>query len=222
MDPLIPLRLPVTGLHGPVYEQLFALYLGIGIVAALLVFSLMAYLIHRYRAAGPSDVDPPDAPRAGAAPIERGDRRVPLVLALLVTLVLFSVSLGTFDTIALYHDEPNDPDALRIDVVAYRYGFSYTYPDGSVVVDNLTVPVDRTVVLKITSTDVFHNFAVPELRLKADAIPGHTTMLWFKGDSPGTHRIQCMELCGTDHGAMVGSLRILSAPEYDQWVARGG
>ena len=44
------------------------------------------------------------------------------------------------------------------------------------------MPVGKAVELVINSKDVIHDWWVPELGQKVDAIPGRTTTTWFKAD----------------------------------------
>ena len=47
-------------------------------------------------------------------------------------------------------------------------------------IDNIVLPVDTTVRVRITSKDVLHNFYLPHFRVKMDAIPGLPTYFIFK------------------------------------------
>ena len=47
-------------------------------------------------------------------------------------------------------------------------------------INNFYVPKGRDVVVRLSSKDVIHSFAVPLLRVKQDAIPGMEIPLWFK------------------------------------------
>ena len=46
--------------------------------------------------------------------------------------------------------------------------------------DNIVLPVDTTIRVRITSKDVLHNFYLPHFRVKMDAIPGLPTYFIFK------------------------------------------
>ena len=70
-------------------------------------------------------------------------------------------------------------------------------------VDNrIIVPVNTTIRLIVTSSDVIHSFGVPSLGLKLDAIPGRLNQTSFFIDRPGVYYGQCSELCGILHGFM--------------------
>ncbi len=52
--------------------------------------------------------------------------------------------------------------------------------DDYVSVNIFHIPKDRDVLVRLTSKDVIHSFAVPLLRVKQDAIPGMEIPIWFK------------------------------------------
>lgn len=96
-----------------------------------------------------------------------------------------------------------DPSVDRVDVVAQRWQWQFTYRDGTGTpvwsTDTLHVRAGRPVQLNITSSDVIHAFWVPRLAGKIDAIPGHVTVLQIKADAPGLYRGVCAEFCGSAH-----------------------
>ncbi len=85
-------------------------------------------------------------------------------------------------------------------------------------VDNpMVAPAGKYVRLTISSSDVIHAWAMPQFRLKVDAVPGRINQLWFKTDKPGVYYGQCSELCGARHAYMPIELRILPDDEYEIW-----
>ncbi|MGA7179621.1 MAG: cytochrome c oxidase subunit II [Thiobacillaceae bacterium] len=87
-------------------------------------------------------------------------------------------------------------------------------------VDNpLVVPVGKKVRVLITAADVIHSWWVPEFALKQDAIPGFIRDAWFKADTTGTFRGQCVELCGKDHAFMPIVVKVVSEDDYRTWLA---
>ena len=70
----------------------------------------------------------------------------------------------------------------------------------------LHVPVDRHVIIELSSKDVIHNFCLPSMRIAQDAIPGQVIPMWFKPIKTGTYEVVCGQLCGLGHYGMKGSL----------------
>ena len=100
--------------------------------------------------------------------------------------------------------DKNDPN--------YKYNFTMAR--------DFVVPVNKPVVVYITSMDVIHCFAIKPMRVAQDAIPGMSIPAWFKPVVQGTYQINCAQLCGNGHYAMRGTLKVVSQPEYDAWFAK--
>ena len=90
--------------------------------------------------------------------------------------------------------------------------------DDLVTLGELHVPVDRPVIIELSSKDVIHNFCLPHMRIAADAIPGSLIPMWFKPIKTGTYEIVCGQLCGLGHYGMKGTLVVDSPPEYQAWL----
>jgi len=82
------------------------------------------------------------------------------------------------------------------------------------------LPVDESVKLYLRSTDVLHNFAVPQFRIKMDLVPGTETHQWFEPSRTGTFDILCEELCGIAHYTMRGQVVVEERAAFDEWLAR--
>jgi cytochrome c oxidase subunit II len=81
------------------------------------------------------------------------------------------------------------------------------------------LPVGKPVKALLRSTDVLHDFAVPQFRVKMDLVPGMVTYQWFTPTVPGSYEILCEELCGTAHFAMRGKVVVDEQAAYDTWLA---
>jgi len=70
-------------------------------------------------------------------------------------------------------------------------------------VDNpLIVPCSVGLRFLITSADVLHAWAVPELGIKVDAVPGRLSQFISMIRRPGVFFGQCSEICGVAHAFM--------------------
>ncbi|GAA4337049.1 hypothetical protein GCM10023165_14780 [Variovorax defluvii] len=86
-------------------------------------------------------------------------------------------------------------------------------------VDNpMVVPVDTKVRIITTANDVIHAFAVPQLGIKQDAIPGFVRDTWFRAEKVGDYYGQCQELCGKEHAYMPIMVKVVSKADYTAWV----
>jgi cytochrome c oxidase subunit 2 len=90
--------------------------------------------------------------------------------------------------------------------------------DDIVVLGELHVPVNRSVIIELSSKDVIHNFALPQMRSAQDAIPGEIIPMWFKPIKTGSYEVICGQLCGLGHYAMKGMLVVDNPDEYQAWL----
>ena len=82
-----------------------------------------------------------------------------------------------------------------------------------------TVPIKKTILLEMTAEKVKHAFAIPAFRMKKDLVPNQTAKIWFKPIKEGTYIYTCNEMCGMDHGSMIGYLRVVSEEEFKKFEA---
>lgn len=87
-----------------------------------------------------------------------------------------------------------------------------------IVSSQLVLPAGREVDLTLRAQDVIHGFAVPEMRLKQNAVPGQTAHIHFTPQIPGNYAILCTQLCGLGHYRMQATLRVLPPAEFDAWL----
>src|ERR1043166_501167 len=85
-------------------------------------------------------------------------------------------------------------------------------------INDIAVPVNKPVIIHLTSLDVIHSFKVVPLRVTQDANPGMSIPFHFVPTLTNTYRIQCSQLCGNGHYSMAGTFKVLSQPEYDAWL----
>ena len=83
----------------------------------------------------------------------------------------------------------------------------------------LTLPVYRTVIVQLMSRDVVHSFTLNEMRVKQDANPGMVSRLWFTPIATGHWEIACSQLCGMGHYRMRGEYRVVTPEQWERWQA---
>ena len=93
------------------------------------------------------------------------------------------------------------------------------YPRLLAVDNEVVVPIDTTVRVLVTASDVMHAFAMPAFGVKTDAVPGRINEIWFKAKKEGLFYGQCSELCGKDHAFMPIAIRVVSDAQYNTWLA---
>jgi len=195
------------------WDFLFNWYLVSGAIAAVFVIGLLLFFAVRYRSRGAAP-----APH----PKERDRLWIPAAVVVIMALVLFAAGAQTFAS-ASNIEIPKTSDSVTIRVLAYQWGWNFTYPNGQYTIDNLTVPAGETVIMNITSRDVYHAFGIPMLAVKEDAIPGKVNQLWFEVPQPGFYpdAIRCYELCGVGHAFMIANLTVVSQTTWNAWMRSG-
>lgn len=91
-------------------------------------------------------------------------------------------------------------------------------PDDIYHVNDLHIPVDEEILVSLKSADVLHDFFLPNLRVKQDAVPGMAIPVWFKATERGEFDLVCAELCGWGHYKMKGQLTVQSKDDYERWL----
>jgi len=89
--------------------------------------------------------------------------------------------------------------------------------DDITTINQLNLPVDRPVLVHLSSMDVIHSFGLYEMRVKQDAIPGIQIPVWFIPNRTGEYEIACSQLCGLGHFRMRGFLTVQSDAAYRKW-----
>ncbi len=112
--------------------------------------------------------------------------------------------------------------ALEIEVVGKQWMWKVQHPEGKKEINELHVPLGKTVRLIMTSQDVIHDFGLPAFRLKEDVVPGKYTSQWFTPDKTGTFSIFCDQYCGTFHANMIGQVFVMEPQAYAEWLRDGG
>lgn len=83
----------------------------------------------------------------------------------------------------------------------------------------LYLPVDQTVQIKLQSRDVIHSFWVVDFLYKKDMYLGKDNYMSFIPTREGTYAGRCAELCGEYHSMMLFTVKVVSADEYEDYLA---
>lgn len=225
-----PWQLNLQDAASPVMERVhdfhnLLLVIQIGIV--VLVLGVLGFIVVRFNAKR----NPDPSRTAHNTLLEIVWTAVPIVI--LVIIAIPSLKLLYFS------DRAQDPE-MTLKVTAHQWYWSYTYPDhGDFAFDSLPVaaealepgqprlltvdnpivlPVDTTIQVLVTTDDVIHNFAVPSLGLKTDAMPGRVNETWVRINKEGTYYGMCSELCGVNHYYMPVHIQAVSKERFAAWT----
>jgi cytochrome c oxidase subunit 2 len=163
---------------------------------------------------------------------------IEIAWTLIPIVILMFIAVPSFKLLFL---QLNVPAAdLTVKATGKQWYWSYSYPDNGqfefdslmlkegerkegqprlLAVDNeMVVPVNKTVRVITTGSDVIHSFTVPSFGIKIDAIPGRINETWFTATREGVYYGQCSELCGKDHAFMPIAVRVVSEQAFSAWV----
>lgn len=166
---------------------------------------------------------------------------IEVVWTLIPVLILVFISIFSFPLLYKADTVPTKVD-MTIKVTGHQWYWSYEYPDQNgisfdanalteeeaklankpylLAADNAVyVPVNKTIRLQMTASDVIHGFLVPAFGIQMDATPGRLHEMWFNADKVGTYYGQCTQICGVKHAYMPIEVRVVTQPEFDAWVA---
>lgn len=196
------LGLPIdASAHGPEIDHMIAIVHWLMAVLFVGWGSFFLYSVIRFRKTRQSKAD-----YAGVKSHMSSYLEVGVALFEIVLIVGFAVPLWA----KRVNEFPPEKGALVVRVVAEQFAWNIHYPgadgvfgptdvklvsadnpvgldrsdpdgkDDIVTINQLTLPVGKPVIVRLTSKDVIHSFGIPLLRVKQDAIPGQVIPLWFE------------------------------------------
>ena len=200
-------------------DSLYNLILVITGIAFVLTEAVLVYFLIRYRYRD-----------GGKAEYVHGNRRLEILWTVIPGLMFFGLAVYQTSTWREIRQElPAEAESLVISLEAEQFEWYATYPgpDGRLDTDDdieapvniVHIPVNRKVIVHLTSRDVLHSFFVPALRVKQDAVPGRPISLWFEAMETGEFEIACAELCGLGHYRMRGFLTVEDEATFEDWLA---
>jgi len=193
-------------------QPIFHLFLLVGIVMAailLLVTVLVLYASFRYRHSATGEIPQQEF---GRTSLEILWTAGPVV----ILIFIFGATIH-----AMRESDPGfaakqQPDLV---IVAHQWWWEARYLESGVIAANeIHLPVGKRLFVRLESADVIHDWWVPQLGRKMDAVPGHPNFLWLEADSPGFYSGTCAEYCGADHAWMRIGVIADAEPTFERWV----
>ncbi len=159
------------------------------------------------------DEPPPDAPPASGRPATM------VGFAFTAVLVVAVVAWGL---VTLTPSGAATEDPLTVRVTGHQWVWTFAYSGTKVVGTNLVLPVGRSVAFEVTSSDVTHGFHPVGLGTQVEAAPGVTTELRVTPNKLGPLTVQCTQLCGLLHSAMVTHAEVVTPSAFARWLVTQG
>jgi cytochrome c oxidase subunit II len=202
-------------------DSIFRLSLFVLAITALIfliVFSLLAYSVAKYRSRGADDGREP--------PQVYGSNQVELAWTVIPVLIVLVLFLATARVIHSIQDAPKPPGAIEVIAIGHQFWWEFRYPAlGVVTANELHVPVSdpshpSPTFLTLLSADTDHSFWVPRLAGKTDLIPNQVNQTWIDPHETGLYLGQCAQYCGTQHAKMLLRVYVDSREQFDEWVQK--
>jgi len=203
----IPLFPEQASTIAPRVDNLYFFIVAVTAFFAVLVSVVVIVFAVKYRTDDPLAVG---SRIHGSIPLELGWSIVPFIIA----VVIFAWASDVF------FDLVRPPDqTLEVYATGKRWMWKFQHIDGQNEINELHVPVGRAVKVTFTSEDVLHSMYFPSFRVKADAIPGRYSTVWFTASKVGEYHLFCAEYCGTRHSGMVGRVVVMEPAAYQSWLS---
>jgi cytochrome c oxidase subunit 2 len=204
-------------------ELLVIIFLVSAFVAALLLWIIVRYNHRR---------NPVPSKTAHNTLLEVAWTIIPVIILVIIAIPSFRL---------LYYEAEIPTPDLKIEAIGKQWFWTYNYPASNFTFDSLglsdadaakkgeprllgvdnaiVVPVNKVVEIDTTGADVIHSWAMPQMGVKMDAVPGRINKTWFKATQIGTFYGECSELCGARHAFMPIELHVVSEADYAAWLA---
>jgi cytochrome c oxidase subunit II len=240
MDKLLGLP-PLASEHGRGVDDLIIYVHWLMIVLFIGWITYFAYALFRFHRSRNPKADYVGVKSHASSYIEGAVALVEAILLIFVAFPLWSRAVEKF---------PKESESTVIQVVAQQFAWNVRYPgkdgifgkqdmrwvkednvfgvdptdpngkDDVQTLNEIHVPVNKPVIVFISSKDVIHSFKVIAMRVTQDAIPGLRIPIWFKPTVPGKYQINCAQLCGNGHSSMAnGYITVESQTDFEKWLA---
>lgn len=241
--------LPVASEHGKITDDLFWITMVICVAAFTIIFIAMFWFTYKYQY---------EEGRKAEYLVDNHTLEIlwTLVPAVVMALLIFR-GLRTWNDIT----GPASKEAVVIELVAQQFTWTARYPgskdeelgkiDFRLIDPNnefgldlsdknsfddfksqeLHLPVDKEVLLKIRAKDVLHSVFLPHFRVKMDAVPGMMTQFKFTpklttqqmrdktGNPKFNYEMACTEVCGKGHFTMRFPVVVDDEETFMKWKA---
>jgi cytochrome c oxidase subunit 2 len=235
------LGLPVqASTHAPEIDQMISLIHWLMLVLFVGWGAFFVFVLAKFRRAAN-----PKADYQGAHGKLSKGLEIAVVVVEMVLLIFYAIPAWA----TRVADMPSEGEAVVVRVVAEQFAWNIHYPgadgkfgrteasrvaadnpvgldrtdpvgkDDIVTINQMNIPVDKPILVHLSSKDVIHSFGLFEMRVKQDAIPGMSIPVWFIPNRVGDYEIACSQLCGLGHYRMRGFVCVKSQADYDAFLA---
>ena len=211
--PAGPQAKQIDDLARPVFA--IAIFVGIAVMVGTL------YIVRKYRKR--KDDDGNEFPKQ-----IHGNFKAEIAWTIAPAVLLACVAVPTVFTVFDLAKKPSD-NALVVEVYGQQWWWEYRYNfdvDGDGKVDqiitanDLVIPTNRPIALRIKSRDVIHSWWAPALNGKKDAVPGRVHPITIEAPQAKEYIGQCTEFCGLSHAEMRIKVVGMSPNDFQAWAEK--
>ena len=202
--PLFPVQASTVA---PDVDRLYFLIIAVTSFFAIATVIAVAIFAIKYRDESGEKVG---ASIHGSIPLELGWSIIPFII---------SMGIFVYATVVFFEIVRPPAETLEIYSTGKRWMWRFQHVDGKSEINELHVPKGRPVRVTFTSEDVLHSLYFPAFRVKADAIPGRYSSVWFEATQTGQFHLFCAEYCGTRHSGMIGRVVVMEPDAYQAWLS---
>jgi cytochrome c oxidase subunit 2 len=206
---------------GPVAEGEKGMAIMVFIVAAVvfvIVITALLYCVIRFR----------DRPGAAEPSQLHGNSRLEIAWTIVPSALLVLILVLTLTTMFSLATPPSSPPSITVTAIGHQWWWEFDYQDQHIVTaDQLNIPVNTVVNIKLYSNNVIHSLWVPQLGGKTDVIPGHNNTMWLEATrydasnaDANMYRGECTEYCGTQHAHMDFVVVVQTQSDWSTWVTQ--
>ena len=230
---------PLASEHGAGIDRMLR-YLLIAVGSLYVIGNaVLGYFVWRFSRQGKVTM------RAASNKAERRWSLIPIVVMLVVAEGgVFVLGLPVWGK--YYGAPPSDVMTVEVTAEQFAWNVRYAGPDGKfgrtsaqlitwnnpigldpkdpngkddlVLLNDIHLPVNKPVRIRLRSKDVIHSFYVPNFRVRQDTVPGMTIDIWFVPTQTGEFELACSQLCGFGHYSMKGLVDVVSPDEFEKWL----
>ena len=187
--------------------MLYFVIIGVTAFFALLVVVLVGFFAVKYRDDTGERIG---APIHGSMILEIGWSIIPFVI---------SMAIFVYATVVFFQIVRPPAETMEIYSTGKRWMWRFQHLDGKSEINELHIPKGRPIRVTFTSEDVLHDLYIPAFRVKADAVPGRYSSIWFEATKTGEYHLFCAEYCGTKHSGMIGKVVVMEPDAYQAWLS---
>jgi len=196
-------------------KNIILLATGLMLLVVVPVIGMALAFAWRYRASNTKATYAPGWSHSGA--IEAVVWTIPVIIILILGTVTW-ISSHKLDP---RQEIPSVGKPLEVQVVSLDWKWLFIYPEyGVASVNELAMPVGRTVHFKLTSSGVMNAFFIPALGSQVYTMPGMQSLLNLKADHAGSYEGISANYSGKGFADMHFETKALDAAAFKAWIAK--